>query len=217
MSRTASFLEDPAARRAEMVRRQIERRGVSDPLVLAAMRTVPRHEFVPETERPFAYDDRPLQIGHGQTISQPYIVALMTELCGLRGGESVLEIGTGSGYQAAVLAEIAGSVSSVEIVEPLLRRAAGTLLRLHYENVVTRLGDGGAGWPEVGPFDAIVLTAAASRVPELLREQLRDGGRMVLPVGRRSQTLRVVTRRGEDYLTRDVVSVRFVPLTGSHA
>ncbi|MCZ6787623.1 MAG: protein-L-isoaspartate(D-aspartate) O-methyltransferase [Planctomycetota bacterium] len=217
MSRTASFLEDPAARRAEMVRRQIKRRGVSDPLALAAMRTVPRHEFVPETERPFAYDDRPLQIGHRQTISQPYIVALMTELCGLRGGESVLEIGTGSGYQAAVLAEIAGSVHSVEIIEPLLRRAAGTLLRLHYGNVVTRLGDGGAGWPEVGPFDAIVLTAAAPRVPKLLRDQLGDGGRLVLPVGRGSQTLRVVTRRGEDYDTRDVVSVRFVPLTGNHA
>ena len=190
---------------------------MSDPLVLAAMRTVPRHEFVPEAERPFAYDDRPLQIGHSQTISQPYIVALMTELCGLRGGESVLEIGTGSGYQAAVLAEIAGSVHSVEIVEPLSRRAAGNLLRLHYRNVVTRLGDGGAGWPEVGPFSAIVLTAAAPRVPELLRDQLVDGGRLVLPVGRGSQTLRVMTRKGDDDLTRDVLAVRFVRMTGNHA
>jgi len=204
---------DPRTERLEMVRVQIERRGVSDPAVLAAMRTVPRHEFVPPEERARAYEDHPLPIGHGQTISQPYIVALLTELCELKGGESVLEVGTGSGYQAAVLAEIAGRVHTVEIVEPLLRAAAATLARLQYRNVVTRFGDGKEGWPAIAPFDAIVVTAAPPKqVPPALFEQLRDGGRLVVPVGGDRQMLRVYARREGRVVRRDVAAVRFVPM-----
>jgi len=198
-----------------MVRTQIEGRGVSDPLVLSAMRTVPRHEFVPPEERAFAYDDRPLPIGDGQTISQPYVVALMTESLGLGGGESVLEVGTGSGYQAAVLAEIAAFVYTVEIVEPLARRAAETLRRLAYRNVFVKLGDGASGWKDAGPFDAIVITAAPSvSVPAGLFSQLKEGGRLVAPVGRGEQTLRLYTRRDGRMDERDLGAVRFVPLTG---
>jgi len=196
-----------------MVRTQIARRGVADPAVLTAMRTVPRHEFVPIEERARAYEDRPLPIGHGQTISQPYIVALMTELCALRGGESVLEVGTGSGYQAAVLAEIAGRVYTVEIVEPLLRSAAATLHRLRYRNVVTRFGDGKEGWPALAPFDAIVVTAAPPKeVPSALFDQLAEGGRLVAPVGNDRQMLRLYVRREGRVVKRDVTAVRFVPM-----
>ncbi len=198
-----------------MVRRQIERRGVRDGLTLAALRTVPRHEFVPIEERGDAYADRPLPLGFGQTISQPYIVALMTELCGLRGGESVLEVGTGSGYQAAVLAEIAGRVFTLENVEPLARTAAATLLRLRYANVTCRLADGREGWPALAPFDAVVVTAAPERaVPAALLAQLREGGRLVAPVGGVEQVLRVYEKRGGKVGHRDVAAVRFVPLTG---
>jgi protein-L-isoaspartate(D-aspartate) O-methyltransferase len=209
--------EDPLASRLEMVRLQIEARGISDPLVLAAMRTVPRHEFVPPDDRSSAYDDRPLPIGWGQTISQPYIVALMTEAAGLRGGESVLEVGTGSGYQSAVLAEIAAAVYSVEILEPLARAAAAALARLAYRNVFVRLGDGAEGWAAVGPFDAILVTAApAESVPARLFEQLREGGRLVAPVGLGEQTLRLFTKEGARLSARDLAPVRFVPLTGAH-
>jgi protein-L-isoaspartate(D-aspartate) O-methyltransferase len=209
-------LNDYRSERLEMVRRQIAGRGVKDSAVLAAMRTVPRHEFLPQDLADRAYEDRPHPIGLGQTISQPYIVALMTEMCGLRGGERVLEVGTGSGYQAAVLAEIASRVYTVEILEPLLRQAAETLERLAYRNVVARFADGGYGWEEAGPFDAILVTAAPVRdVPELLPAQLADGGRLVAPVGGLDQRLLTITRRGERFLRKSGTAVRFVPLTGS--
>jgi len=207
-------LPDPRAERLEMVAHQIEARGVRDRAVLAALRTVPRHEFVPEEFRAASYDDRPLPIGRGQTISQPYIVGLMTELAELAGGERVLEVGTGSGYQAAVLAEIAGRVYTIELVEPLLRRAAETLQRLAYRNVVPRFADGRHGWKELAPFDAILVTAAPARVPEELLDQLADGGRLVAPVGGEIQTLELYRRRGKRFEQRSVVAVRFVPLVG---
>jgi protein-L-isoaspartate(D-aspartate) O-methyltransferase len=209
-------LPDPRAERHEMVRTQIAARGISDAAVLAAMRTVPRHEFVPPDLRAMAYEDRPLPIGRGQTISQPYIVALMSELAELRGGESVLEVGTGSGYQSAVLAELAAHVYTIEIVEPLLRGAAGTLQRLSYRNVVPRFGDGREGWKELAPFDAILVTAAPPRtVPAELLQQLAEGGRLVAPVGEEVQTLRLVRRRGGGFEERELTAVRFVPLVGS--
>jgi protein-L-isoaspartate(D-aspartate) O-methyltransferase len=214
-ARPPSPLIDPQAERHEMVRRQIEARGIRDPRVLSALRTVPRHEFVPPEIEAYAYEDRPHSIGWDQTISQPYIVALMTELCGLTGGETVLEVGTGSGYQAAVLAEIAARVYTVEIVEPLLRRAADTLHRLAYANVVPRYDDGGFGWPEVGPFDAILVTAAPrARVPQPLLDQLAEGGRLVAPVGAFNQRLQVHTRTEGGIVSEKGASVRFVPLTG---
>lgn len=197
-----------------MVREQIEARGVRNPLTLAAMRRVPRHELVPADVRAAAYDDSPLPIGFGQTISQPYVVAFMTEALGLRGGETVLEVGTGSGYQAAVLAEIAARVYTIEIVAPLAERARADLARLGYTNVEVRAGDGYLGWPEAAPFDAIIVTAAAPRIPEPLKEQLKDGGRLVIPVGEDSQRLVVLTRRGARFAERTVLPVRFVPMTG---
>ncbi|MHC4548695.1 MAG: protein-L-isoaspartate(D-aspartate) O-methyltransferase [Planctomycetota bacterium] len=207
---------DPRAERLGMVRRQIEARDVTDAAVLTAMRTVPRHEFVPEHLRAEAYDDRPLPLGWEQTISQPYIVAHMSQLAHLRGGETVLEVGTGSGYQAAVLAEIAARVHTIEIVEPLLRRAAQTLQRLAYRNVVSRFGDGRHGWKEAGPFDAILVTAApAKKVPPALLEQLADGGRLIAPVGRFDQRLEVILRQGKRYERRYGTAVRFVPLVGN--
>jgi protein-L-isoaspartate(D-aspartate) O-methyltransferase len=208
-------LADPRDQRLEMVQRQIAARGITDPAVLSAMRTVPRHEFVPADLRDLAYDDRPLPIGRGQTISQPYIVALMTELVELTGEESVLEVGTGSGYQAAVLAEIAARVYTIELVEPLLREAAAALARLRYRNVFPRFGDGRLGWKEMAPFDAILVTAAPERVPSELLGQLADGGRLVAPVGGEVQTLRLVRRRGRTFEQRDVTAVRFVPLVGT--
>jgi protein-L-isoaspartate(D-aspartate) O-methyltransferase len=200
--------------RQAMVDQQIESRDVKDPKVLAALRKVPRHEFVPAAARAEAYADHPLPIGHGQTISQPYIVAFMTEAAALRGGETVLEIGTGSGYQAAVLAEIAARVYTIEIVAPLAESASAVLKRLGYANVDVRAGDGYAGWPEAAPFDAILVTAAAPRIPEPLKQQLKDGGRLVLPVGDDWQELVVVTRRGERFEEKRVLPVRFVPMTG---
>ena len=201
--------------RLEMVRRQIERRGIRNAAVLAALRTVPRHEFVPPGEINAAYEDGPLPIGYGQTISQPYVVALMTQLLELKGGERVLEIGTGSGYQAAVLAEIADTVYTVEIVEPLARRAAETFARLRYGNIVPRFGDGGYGWEELAPFDAILITAAPpEEIPAALFPQLAEGARMVAPVGKHHQYLQTYQRRGRRYQRTVGDAVRFVPLTG---
>ena len=203
---------DFARAREAMVREQIASRGVRDERTLAAMRKVPRHLFVPPAAAGEAYDDHPLPIGHGQTISQPYIVAFMTEALGLDGGESVLEVGTGSGYQAAVLAEVAARVYTIEIVPPLAEEAGERLRRLGYANVEVRSGDGYRGWPEAAPFDAIMVTAAAPRIPEPLKEQLKDGGRLILPVGDEYQELIVVTRRGGSFAERRVLPVRFVPL-----
>jgi protein-L-isoaspartate(D-aspartate) O-methyltransferase len=200
--------------RETMVREQIGGRGVKNAAVLSAMRKVPRHEFMPENVRPLAYDDRPVPIGMGQTISQPYIVALMTELAAVGRGSRVLEIGTGSGYQAAVLAELGAHVYSIEILAPLRERAVEILARLGYGQVKTRVGDGYLGWPEAAPFDAIIVTAAPPRVPEPLKQQLKVGGRLVLPVGRFDQELEVITRTAVGFSEKSVIPVRFVPMTG---
>lgn len=203
-----------ARERERMVAQQIAARDVTDARTLAALRKVPRHLFVPPSLAGAAYDDAPLPIGHGQTISQPYVVAFMTQALGLQSGGKVLEVGTGSGYQAAVLAEIAAKVYTIEIVEPLAREARERLARLGYHNVEVRAGDGYLGWPEASPFDGIMVTAAAPRVPEPLKEQLADGGRLVIPVGDEYQEILVVTRRGKEFDERRVLPVRFVPMTG---
>jgi protein-L-isoaspartate(D-aspartate) O-methyltransferase len=203
-----------ARAREEMVATQIAARGVRDEKTLAAMRSVPRHEFVPPAGRREAYGDHPIPIGHGQTISQPYIVAFMTEALSLHGGERVLEVGTGSGYQAAVVARIAAEVFSIEIVAPLAEESAERLRRLGFDNVHVRAGDGYLGWPEAAPFDAVIVTAAAPRIPEPLKEQLRDGGRLIVPVGEEWQELVLLTRHGERFEERRVLPVRFVPMTG---
>jgi protein-L-isoaspartate(D-aspartate) O-methyltransferase len=203
-----------ARARERMVSEQVETRGVRDPRTLAALRQVPRHLFVPPALQGEAYSDHPLPIGDGQTISQPYIVAFMTEALGLSGGETVLEVGTGSGYQSAVLARVAGHVYTVEIVPALAAEAKERLARLGYANVTVRAGDGYLGWPEVAPFDAIVVTAAAPRIPEPLKQQLKEGGRLVIPLGDLDQELMVVTRRGSAYEQRRAIPVRFVPMTG---
>jgi protein-L-isoaspartate(D-aspartate) O-methyltransferase len=203
-----------AAQRERMVAEQIQARDISDRRVLAAMRKVPRHRFVPERLRPEAYDDHPLPIGEGQTISQPYIVAIMSELLQLRGGERVLEVGTGSGYQAAVLAELAGEVYTIEILEPLARQAGATLRELGYPGVVVRAGDGYLGWPEAAPFDAIIVTAAPDHIPQPLVDQLKIGGRLVIPVGGFSQELLQCVKTPNGLVSRSVIPVRFVPLTG---
>jgi len=202
-----------SALRADMVMTQIVRRNVTDRQVLAAMRSVPRHEFVPGDQVGCAYEDQPLPIGEGQTISQPYIVALMTELLELKGPEKILEVGTGSGYQAAVLAEIVSEVYTIEIVKPLMERAVERFERLFYRNIEVRNGDAYRGWSEEAPFDGIIVTAASKRIPEPLLDQLARGGRLVIPVGESHQELMVVTR--EDGLKeRRVIPVRFVPMTG---
>jgi protein-L-isoaspartate(D-aspartate) O-methyltransferase len=199
-----------------MVAEQIAPRGVSDPRVLTAMRTVPRHEFVPPALRERAYDDSPLPIGEGQTISQPYIVALMSELAAVRRGDKVLEVGTGSGYQAAVLAELGATVYTIEIVAPLATAARALLSRLGYANIHVREGDGYAGWPDKAPFQAILVTAAPPEIPKPLLDQLAVGGRLVIPVGPTNETqdLLVVTRTKEGLDRRKVIPVRFVPMTG---
>lgn len=203
-----------ADERARMVAEQLEARDITDRRVLTAMRAVPRHRFVPAAQAPYAYDDRPLAIGHEQTISQPYIVALMSQLAELTEGEKVLEIGTGSGYQAAVLAELGADVHSIEIVRPLGERAARDLRAAGYDRVQLRIGDGYAGWPEAAPFDAILLTAAPPEIPQPLLDQLAVGGRLVAPVGRGIQQLVVVERTPEGLTRRTTIPVRFVPMTG---
>jgi protein-L-isoaspartate(D-aspartate) O-methyltransferase len=210
----ASDESELARQRQQMVTEQIEARGLKSPLVLEALRTVPRHEFVPPAARHDAYGDHPLPIGHGQTISQPYIVAFMTDALSLSGREKVLEVGTGSGYQAAVLSQAASAVYSIEIVAPLADEARERMARLGYRNVFVRAGDGYKGWPEAAPFDAIIVTAAAPKIPEPLKAQLKDGGRLVIPVGDRNQELVVLTRRGDGFEERRVLPVTFVPMTG---
>ncbi len=205
------------AERERMVAAQIQAREIRDPNVLRAMRAVPRHAFVPQVLRAYAYEDRPVPIGQEQTISQPYVVALMTESLKLDPNSVVLEIGTGSGYQAAVCAEIAREVYTIEIVESLAKSAAGLLAKLGYGNVHVRVGDGYYGWPEKGPFDAIIGTAAAKEIPPLLIEQLKPGGRLILPVDeeRGFQYLILVTRDEQGQLHREkILPVRFVPMTG---
>lgn len=213
---TAPTEEDRyAALRERMVREQLAAAGIRDDRVLEAMRRVPRHEFVPPDLRDRAYEDSPLPIGHDQTISQPYIVALMTQLADIQRGERVLEVGTGSGYQAAVLAELGAEVWTIEIVEPLARSAEETLRRLGYDRIRTRHGDGWAGWPEAAPFDAILVTAAPTHVPPALLEQLAPGGALVIPVGRWWQTLEVHRKRADGRIEVErVADVRFVPMTG---
>jgi protein-L-isoaspartate(D-aspartate) O-methyltransferase len=208
---------DFATLRARMVETQIAARGIRDERVLAAMRKVPRHEFVPAGMARHAYEDHALAIGEDQTISQPYIVAVMTELAEVEPRSRVLEIGTGSGYQAAVLAEIAADVYSIEIVEPLARRAAATLQRLGYGRVHLRIGDGYKGWPEAAPFDAILVTAAPPKVPVPLKQQLKVGGRLVVPVGGQNdaQLLTLIRRVDEEHWQEQRVEpVSFVPMTG---
>jgi protein-L-isoaspartate(D-aspartate) O-methyltransferase len=199
-----------------MVEEQVAARGVRDAAVLEALRTVPRHLFVPPELRDEAYGDYPLPIGGGQTISQPYIVGLMTQSLGLGKGEKVLEVGTGSGYQAAVLARLAGAVFSIEINGTLARLAGATLKRLGFTNVNVKEGDGFFGWPEEAPFDAIIVTCAVDRVPPRLMGQLKEGGRLILPLGdsRFFQRLTLVTKKNGKALVREIIDVRFVPMTG---
>jgi protein-L-isoaspartate(D-aspartate) O-methyltransferase len=205
---------DWTARRDQMVRTQIEARGVKDPQVLASMRAVPRHLFVPDSYRDAAYSDSPLPIGEGQTISQPYIVALMTELLEVEPGDRVFELGTGSGYQAAILAEMGVEVYTIEIKAGLCGHAEAVLQELGYDSAHVRCGDGYGGWPDAAPFDGIIVTAAPDRIPDPLLGQLRDGARMVIPVGDFYQELKVITRTGDSYQERSVIPVRFVPMTG---
>jgi len=225
---TPAVSEDYAAEREALVREirynvretsEYIGKSTLDERVMKVMGEVPRHEFVPEDVRHIAYENRPLSIGHGQTISQPYIVALMTELVGPQPHDRVLEIGTGSGYQAAVLAELVENVYSIEIVPPLGEEAAARLERLGYDNVETRIGDGYFGWPEAAPFDAIVVTAAAGHIPPSLVQQLKPGGTMLIPVGGRFQVQQLTLVDKDDdgkVYTRQVLPVRFVPLTGGH-
>jgi protein-L-isoaspartate(D-aspartate) O-methyltransferase len=199
--------------RARMVADQIAARGVTDRAVLEAMRRVPRHAFVPKSWHDEAYDDHPLPIGHDQTISQPYIVAYMTEALKVQKGDKILEIGTGSGYQAAVLAQMGAKVFSIEIVEPLGIRARQTLKQLGYD-VQVRIGDGYAGWPEEAPFNGIIVTAAPNEIPTPLIGQLKEGGRLVIPVGRYFQDLKVIKKVDGKLFTQSTLPVRFVPMTG---
>jgi protein-L-isoaspartate(D-aspartate) O-methyltransferase len=208
-----------AERRNRLVKRTIEDRGVQDPDVLRAMYTVPRHEFVTEELWKHAYEDRPLPIGLGQTISQPYIVAYMTELLQVNNDAKVLEIGTGSGYQAAVLAEIVDDVYTIEIFEELGKKAQERLERLRYQNVIGKIADGYYGWEEFAPFDGIIVTCAADHIPPPLIQQLKPGGRMVIPVGGvfQVQMLMLVIKDEEGKVTvKNMLPVRFVPLLGEH-
>jgi len=208
--RDAAFADE----RENMVERQLEARGIRDERVLTAMRKVLRHRFAPDLDPARAYEDRPHPIGDGQTISQPYIVALMTELARLDEDSRVLEIGTGSGYQAAILHEVAGEVYSIEIIAGLAQSAKEKLPRLGYGKIRLRHGDGYRGWPDAGPFDAILVTAAPAIVPEPLKEQLAEGGRLIIPVGSGVQELLVFTRTAEGIERDSIIPVLFVPMTG---
>ena len=206
---------DFAAERELMVKQQIVVRGITDPRILEAMRKVPRDAFVPETVRDRSYRDEPLPIGYDQTISQPFIVAFMTEKLRLQPGNRVLEIGTGSGYQAAILAELVAQVYTIEIVAPLGKTAETTLRRLGYKNVRVKIGDGYQGWPEHGPYDAVIVTCAPQKVPQPLVEQTKEGGRIVIPVGQfYEQTLYLLEKKEGRLQRQAVLPVRFVPMTG---
>lgn len=209
---SASPGADFSVLRERMVKTQIEARGVKDKAVLEAMRKVERHRFVPSEFEHFAYEDMPLPIGSGQTISQPYIVALMTELLQLKGKEKVLELGTGSGYQAAILAELTKEVYTIEILPELARRAEKLLKDLGYKNIKVKSGDGYLGWPESAPFDAIIVTCAPEKVPQPLIEQLAEGGRMVIPVGEAYQELKLLVKTKGKLIQKDILPVRFVPM-----
>jgi len=211
------LMQDYTKLRNEMVKDQIEARGVKDSATLAALRKVPRHSFVPADQMSSAYEDRPLSIGYGQTISQPYIVGYMTEIIKPKAGQKVLEIGTGSGYQAAVLAEIVGKVYTIEIVNELGKQATTRLKNLGYKNIEVKTADGYHGWKDHSPFDAIVVTAAAEFIPAPLKEQLKDGGRMIIPVGSpyMTQQLMLIEKTGNTYRTSSKMPVRFVPFKRS--
>ena len=201
--------------RLAMVEEQLRRRGISDLRVLEAMAKVPRHLFVPGSYQAAAYDDRPLPIGEGQTISQPYMVAVMTQSLDLKGEERVLEIGTGSGYQAAILAELSKKVFTIERIPLLIEKARKGLRELRYTNISYRTGDGSKGWPEEAPFDGIIVTAGAPDTPQTLKSQLAEGGRLVIPTGPRyTQTLYKVTRKGNHFFEEDITGCVFVPLVG---
>ncbi|HAB17866.1 MAG TPA: protein-L-isoaspartate(D-aspartate) O-methyltransferase [Verrucomicrobiales bacterium] len=198
-----------------MVSEQLVERGITNRRVLHVMRSVPRHEFVPTARRKQAYEDHALPIGYGQTISQPYVVAFMTQALNLHTNDVVLEVGTGSGYQAAVLAGLVKQVYTIEIVEPLARRAEADLKRLAITNVQVRAGDGYQGWPSAAPFDAIIVTCAPDHIPQPLVTQLKDGGRMIIPVGpANDQSLYLLRKEGEHVRQQAVLPVRFVPMTG---
>src|SRR5438067_3509796 len=203
-----------AAQRQQMIQQHLVARGIKDERILAAMAKVPREEFVPADSRAASYEDGPLPIGYYQTISQPYIVAFMTEKLQPKPDHRVLEVGTGSGYQAAVLAELVADVYTIEIVEPLAKNAEATLQRLGYKNVHVKVGDGYSGWPDHAPFDAIIVTCAPNHVPQQLTDQLKDGGRMVIPVGERfAQQLYLLEKQNGRLRESAVLPVRFVPMT----
>jgi protein-L-isoaspartate(D-aspartate) O-methyltransferase len=208
--------EEHDKQRTRMVETQIRARGIRDEKVLRAMQKVPRHLFVPEAMKAYAYNDEPLPIGEGQTISQPYIVAYMTEALGLTGQEKVLEVGTGSGYQTAVLAEIVKEVYTLEIIEALSLGAQDILRTLGYANIAFKVGDGTFGWPDNAPYDSILVSAAPSSVPKTLPLQLKDSGKMIIPVGAEYQELVLVEREAKDFHQKKLLSVRFVPLISVH-
>lgn len=207
--------DEHAEKRKAMIESQIRRRGISDPRLLQALEKVPRHFFVPVRFQKQAYNDEPLPIGFSQTISQPYIVAYMIDQLQLKGSEKVLEIGTGSGYQTAVLAEMAEKIYSIEIIPELSRHAEKTLSDLRYSNIHFRIGDGHGGWPEEAPFDAIIVSAAPETVPNTLKEQLALGGRMIIPIGEEQQDLIFLLNAGEKVESFRKIPVRFVPMTGN--
>lgn len=213
---TGGEIIDYLTLRNNMVETQIKDRGIKDQRVLNALLKVERHLFVPEKYRHLAYADTPLPIGYGQTISQPYIVALMTELLQLKGNEKVLEIGTGSGYQSAILAELASKVWTIEIIKELATKAEETLKKLGYKNIQVKCGDGYLGWKEYAPFDRIIVTCAPPYVPEPLIEQLAEGGKMVIPVGETYQVLKLFEKVNGKLIEKTIVPVRFVPMTGEH-
>ncbi len=206
--------EDYSKERKEMVEFQIKQRGIKDTLVLNAMAKVERHKFVPPEYRKWAYSDRPLPIGYEQTISQPYIVALMTSLLNLKGEEKILEIGTGSGYQAAILGEIVEEVYTIEIIKPLAESAEKRLKQLGYTNIKVKHGDGYQGWKEYAPFDGIIITCAPPKIPQPLIEQLKIGGKLVVPLGEVYQELIVITKTKEGIERKNIIPVQFVPMRG---